>query len=213
MTDQEKRGNGILCERNFEIVSGVILAFLAAALAITDLAGGNYSEERMVAHNQEAEAFNWYNSKSIKQTMVESQAGMLEALIVSGTIENVQVSAVQDELAGLNETALRYSREKVEILEGSTAVGEENWMQDVDGELGKVIGANEWKALAESLSTVGDIIDNAVLFLQLSLVLGAIALVFQEVKPRMLFFYAMVGTGSAGMVISIIGIMQGLSVG
>lgn len=141
--------------------------------------------------------------------MLESQAGMIDAMLQSEMINEDKTDSVQEYLNSLNSDIERYDLEKNEILNGSEFVGEENWAQDLNGEMGKIIGANEWKIVADELSEVGDIIDNAVLYPQLCLVFGAIALVFQKKRPRLIFFYGMLITGGTGLVISIIGAARG----
>ena len=62
----------------------------------------------------------------------------------------------------------------------SAAVGEANWTQEVDGQLGRVIGAKQRELTINKLSDAGDVFDFGTLCLQLSLVLGAIGLLLKH---------------------------------
>ena len=213
MANNERESRDERQDRVFEMVCGVILAFLAALLAITDLMGGRFADDQSYAESEKTSAFSWYQAKSIKQSLAEGQADTLRALLAAGTVRADQVGAVSTVLTELDQKVARYNKEKNEILEGSDKVGRENWAQDVSGEMGKVIGANEWQAKERALGKVGDIFDMATLFLQLSLVMGAIAIVFQHAFARRLFFFSMCLLGIVGIVISAVAANQGFGVG
>ena len=186
----------------FESRAGLALAVLAAVLAVTDLGAGKYGDDELIAVNQTSSAYQWYSSKSIKQTIIEGQADSLTALLEAGAIAPTAEAGVKADAAALAARADRYGKEKKEILLGSAVVGEENWAQDIDGEMGQVIGALEYEALAEKLSGAGDRFDYATLFLQLCLVQGAIAIVMSEPNIKRAFFWLMVILGIVGTVIS-----------
>jgi hypothetical protein len=69
---------------------------------------------------------------------------------------------------------------------------------DKDGEKGVIIGAKEWEAQLKVLGEAGDAFDFSALFLQLSLVMGTIALVLKRPGLRWTFYAAMVLLGGAG---------------
>lgn len=186
--------------KRFELLCGISIAVIAAILSISDLGAGKYGDDELLAHNEKSGAYLWYQSKGIKETLVEGQRDTLQALMAANSIADEQKPAVQQLLAKLDTRIKRYGREKNEILKGSAGVGRENWSQEVDGQLGRVTGAAEWEAKAEALGKAGDMFDYASLFLQLALVLGAISLVTQNPKSRLAFFafmviLAVVGTG------------------
>lgn len=198
--------------KDFEIICGVILAFLAAVLAITNLMGGRFGDNQMVALSEKESAYSWYESKSIKQTLVRGQRDILAALLEAGTIEPDRVDTVNAIMEGFDSDVDRYDREKTEILLGSAAVGEENWAQDVDGELGQVIGAVEWETEEAALEGIGNLTDTATLFLEISLVLGAISLIFHSQLLKRLFFVMMNVLGAIGAVITVIGVWRGFMI-
>jgi hypothetical protein len=199
--------------RNFEILCGVVIALFAAVLAITDLGAGKYGDDELIAHNEKAGAYLWYQSKSIKQTLVEGQRDTLKALVTAGSIRPEQVATVEGLIQKLDGKTQRYGKEKTEILEGSAKVGQANWVQDVDGKMGQVTGAKEWEEKANVLNDVGDTFDYADLFLQLCLVLGAISLVVQRHGTRRAFFVTMVVLGLVGTVFSVMAFHQALGIG
>ncbi len=188
--------------KKFELLCGVSIAVIAAILAISDLGAGKFGDDELLAHSEKSSAYLWYQSKGIKETLVEGQRDTLQALLAANSIAEEQLPAVRQLMTKLDSRITRYGREKNEILKGSASVGRENWSQEVDGQLGRVTGAAEWETKAAALGQAGDLFDYSALFLQLSLVLGAISLVTQSQKPRVAFFCLMailatIGTGFA----------------
>lgn len=185
-----------------ETYCGLLLAVFAAALAITDLGAGKYGDDEMVAINKAASTYSWYQSKSIKQTLKESNVELLESLLNEGVIAEEKRVGIEKFVEKAKVKIDRYDKEKNEILKGSATVGKENWVQDVNKEMGKVIGAEEWEAEAALLGNAGDFFDRATLFLQLCLVLGAISLISPTDASKRNFFLAMIIFGVVGSLIS-----------
>jgi hypothetical protein len=199
--------------KRFETWCGVVIALFAAVLAITDLGGGKYGDDELIAHNEKGGAYLWYQSKGIKETLVEGQRDTLQALVQAGSIRPEQLPAIQKMIQGLDGDASRYGREKKEILLGSKTVGRENWAQDVAGEMGKVTGAEEWKAKADALNDAGDVFDYATFFLQICLVMGAMSLILQHARMRNIFFTAMIVLGLVGLGFSAMAFLQAAAIG
>jgi hypothetical protein len=183
---------------HFEIIAGVVLAAFAAILAVADLGGGKFGDEELIAHNEKTNQFMWYHAKSIKETQIEGQKISNDALLKNPAIPPELRVDLEETSKKLDDKLGRYKKEKKEILLGSSKVGQENWAQDVDGELGKVIGAKEWEAKSEALNEAGDQFNYAQLFLQLCLVLGAVSLVLKNDKMKTFFFSSMVILGVIG---------------
>ncbi len=196
----------------FELICGLTIAFLAAILAVTDLGASKYGDDEIIGNNAKANVYAWYQSKSVKQSLVEGQRDLLNTLIESGSIRSEQVSALQTHVNDLEEQIQRYNKEKKELLLGSAGVGRENWVQEIDGVFGKVVGAKEWDKKVEILGQAGDLFDLALLFLQLSLVLGAVALVIQKPSFKWWFYMAMVIIALVGCQYSIRAFQVALSV-
>ena len=200
-------GNGDGSKR-FETWCGVVIALFAAVLAITDLGAGKYGDDELIAHNEKGSAYLWYQSKGIKETLVEGQRDTLQALVQAGSIRPEQLPAIQKMIQALDGDATRYGREKREILLGSKTVGRENWAQDVAGEMGKVTGAEEWRAKADALNEAGDVFNTSTFFLQICLVMGAMSLLLQHARLRNVFFMAMIGLGLVGLGFSLMAFLQ-----
>lgn len=198
--------------KHFEALCGILIALFAAILAITDLGAGKFGDDELIAHNEKNNAYLWYQSKGIKETLVEGQRDTLKALVDAGSIRPEQLPAVQRLVQDLEGRVDRYGKEKKEILLGSSAVGEANWVQDVDGEMGQVAGAKQWESQAIALGGAGDVFDNATLFLQMCLVFGAISLVIQKNGTKKSFFYGMIALGLIGTVFSCMAFYQAFGI-
>lgn len=191
-------------EKRFEIISGITIALFAAVLAVIGLGAGRYGGDELIAHNEKAQAYEWYQSKAIKQTLIESQKELLQSFIDSGAIAAEKKKSVEKYVDQLGKDITRYGKEKKEILVGSAKVGKQNWVQeDKDGKLGNITGANEWDATANKLGDAGDWFDLSTLFLQLCLVLGAISLVIRQTAMKYSFYGAFVILGTIGLVYGI----------
>jgi hypothetical protein len=201
----EKRDEG-----RFEMICGLTLALLAAILAIAELGGGKFRTDGAKINIEKANAYAWYDSKGIKKNLAEGQRDILISLQQAGSISREQKEGIEKNVGSLEKKIQKYEKEQDEILEGSKKVGPSNWVQDVDGKMGKVIGAREYEALAESLEKADGKIDLAVLFLQISLVIGAISLMLKEDKFKLVLYFVMVGFGIIGAIAAAIGLMSGL---
>ncbi len=186
-------------DKKFELAISLIIVLFAAILAIVDLFGGKYGDDEIIAQNEKSSAYSWYQSKSVKQSLLEGEMQMLTTLIKAGVVNAVDTAGAMIAANEFKEEINKYKKEKKEILLGSAAVGQENWIQEKDGELGKIKGAKEWEAEAELLGKAGDQFDFSVLFLQLCLVFGAIALVVQSQKIKLGFLLLTVAFGIIGI--------------
>ncbi|MEY4066205.1 MAG: hypothetical protein RIR26_2413 [Pseudomonadota bacterium] len=183
---------------SWEVYFGLALSIFAAILAINELGGSKFGDDEIQLGNEKTKAYMWYQSKSIKESLSKGQADLLSVLLQGGAIAPDKAPAMKTLTENLSAEVQRYKKEKDEILRGSKAVGTENWVQDVDGQLGKVIGAKELEAKQSQLSEAGDKFDLGTLFLQISLVLGAIGLIAKREKIRLYFFLGLVVLGSLG---------------
>ncbi len=180
---------------SFEIKCGITIAIFAAIMSISDLYAGKYGDDEILLTNEKSAAYLWYQSKSIKGTLIEEQSSLLQSLKDAGAIKESSLKGVEAHIEKLNNKVTKYEKEKKEILLGSNEVGKDNWIQDVDGKLGAVVGAKEYEAKLAKLSDGGDYFDYASLFYQVSLIFGAISLVLKEEKVQNIFFYFMINIG------------------
>lgn len=201
MADEEKSSS----EKRLETYTGLLLAVFAALLAIADLGGGKYGGDEMIAVNEKSGAHMWYQSKSIKEALAEGRKELLVSMLETGLIAEDKKNAVEGMIQKIDKKIDKYGKEKNEILLGSKKVGEANWVQEVDGKKGQVIGAKEWEETAAKLGNAGDYFDYATLFLQLCLVLGAISLISSTPKSKINFLIGMVVIGVIGTVICFYG--------
>ena len=199
MSDSDSR-------ERFELISGLTLALLAAVTALNDLQAGKYGEDEIMGHNQRASAYAWYQSKSIKETAVTQELSLLNSLIAAGALAPEVKPSMEKRTAALQGEVDRYKAEKNEILKGSAAVGTAGQvLADKSGNKGNVIGAQEWEEKLAVLETSGDFFDCATLWLQLSLVCGAISLVLKRPDLKKGFYIAMILLGILGAFYSLRG--------
>ncbi len=199
--------------KSMETWCGVVIALFAAVLAVTDLGAGKYGDDELIAHNEMAGAYLWYQSTGNKDTLVEGPRDTLKGRADAGSIQPAQLPAIRRMIGDLDADGARYGKEKKEILLGSKTVGQEGWAQDVAGEMGKITGAEEWKGKAAALDEVGNTFDTATFFLQICLVIGAISLILQQDRMRRTFFTAMIVLGLVGTGFSIQAFLQAGALG
>jgi hypothetical protein len=178
--------------KRFETITGLTLALFAAVLAVVDLGAGKYGDDEIMGTNEKANLFQWYQSKSIKQSIIEQQAGLISALIQAGAVTSNRTDILRDQLAAAQKSAERYDKEKKEILLGSTAVGPQGQVLLRDGKKGEIFGTKPWEQKLSILGTAGDKFDLATLWLQVALVFGAISLIIESEKLKRAFYVALV---------------------
>ena len=192
---------------SWDMIYGVTLAIAAAILGVGDLLGGNADNSQIALINEKSSAYQWYQSKSIKETLVESQRDLVKQILDAGLINMDKVDSIDKQLDVLSEKATRYGKEKKEILIGSAAVGKENWIQDVKGKLGEVVGAEEYTSLIAAAGATADQFDMSGLLLQLCLVMGAIGLLVSEEKLKQYIYFALIALFGVGSVFFVKGIL------
>lgn len=186
--------------KNIELFIALLIAIFAAVLSINDLGGGRYGDDEMIAHKESAAMYEWSQAKNIKSMLCTNQLQSLSILKYTNTIQEGKEGAIDSIKSSHIKDIERYNKEIKEIRSGSANIDKKDWIikDEKTGELGKVIGATEWKAEAEKLGEAGDKFDLASLFLQISIVFGAISLVLQKTSIRKKFLYLMIGMGIAG---------------
>lgn len=185
-------------EHSFEMKCGIVIAIFAAVMALSDMFAGKYGEDEIKFINEKSSAYMWYQAKSIRETVIEGQRDLINTLVEGKSIGDEAALKLKSHTDRLTKKVERYGKEKAEILKGSAKVGEANWVQDVDGKLGQVIGAQEYEQKIEILGRAGDQFDLSNLFFQICLVMGAISLVLTKPKLRETFFYVMICLGLLG---------------
>jgi hypothetical protein len=200
--------NAVADDDRFDGQCGVTLAIFASILAIMEL-GGSYADYGMeFAQAEKVNAYAWYNSKGIKQNLAEGQRDSLQSLLAAGVIADGHAAATRAYVAGLQRDIERYEREKDEILRGSAAVGKAHWMQELDGERGRIFGAKQWAAQSDAYGNVTQVFDLGNLFLQICLVVGAISLVVRSDASRQRFYRGAIGLGITGTTIGLYAVFR-----
>ncbi len=182
------------------MMCGLTLAIMATILSVIDLGAGKYGDDEIIAINEKSAAYQWYQSKSIKETSVEAQHDLVKTLVDGGVVKNAEVEDMKTFETKLEKKLDKYRKEKNEILKGSSKIPEAEWVQEKNGKKGEIIGAEEWTEKADKLGSAGDIFDLSGLFLQICLVLGAVALVMKNRKLKWAFFLMMLLLGTIGLI-------------
>ena len=189
-----------------ETIGGILIAVFAALLAIAELVNNNLEEEMMISHSQFVNYSNWYQSKSIKQSLKDSELDYLNALTETGIIPEDKIKNINAKIAQTKGMVLKYEAEKTEILVGSSNVPREHWAQDLDGEMGKIIGINEWEKLTQDYETATKKFDLGKLLFQICIVLGAVCIIIRDNKKlQKNFIILMLAFGAIGILISAYG--------
>lgn len=115
-----------------EAIGGVLIAFFAALMAIAQMVNGELEEEMMIAHNRVVNYSSWYQSKSIKESLKESELNYLTTLLESGMVLDEKKPIIHNKINSVKRNIEKYALEKTEILLGSKQVGEAKWVQDLD---------------------------------------------------------------------------------
>ncbi|MCK0190107.1 DUF4337 domain-containing protein [Arenibacter sp. F20364] len=189
-----------------ETIGGILIAAFAALLAIAELVNNNLEEQMMIAHSQFVNYSNWYQSKSIKQSLKESELDYLNALLETGIIPDDKNKNITTKIAQTKSMVLKYEAEKTEILVGSSNVPRQHWAQDLDGEMGKIVGINQWEELTQNYETATHKFDLGKLLFQICIVLGAVCIIIRDNKKlQKNFIVLMLVFGTIGILISVYG--------
>lgn len=213
MASEDADEAGERSAKRLEVLTGLTVAIFAAVLAVVDLGGGKYGDDEIIGNGQKASDYAWYQSKSIKQQIAEQQRDLLQALLDAGSIEPSGIDPIKAQIDSAAKHIERYDREKKELLEGSAAVGPEGQSLEVDGEKGHIVGTKVWESILSKLGSAGDQFDLGTLWLQLSLVMGAMSLVVGNPALKKAFLAALVLGGVAGTWYGVIAFQIAMSAG
>lgn len=190
---------------NLDVVLPITIAVFAAILAINDLFSGMYGSQELHLANQRNNAYQWYQSKSLKETLTEGQLDLVKVLLISGSITPDKQNDLVKLSNSLEGRLHKLRAEKNEILLGSRVIGQHNWIQDIDGHLGKVVGAKEYERNIEILGKAGEYFNMASMLFQITIVMGSVALIIVRHQVKWLFFKATAVAGMVGLSLSILG--------
>lgn len=182
-----------------ELIFAVGLAICAALLAINDMGASKYGDEEVKLTNEKASYFQWYHSKSIKQTIAEGHLELMQLLVSSGSIKKEMEPSIQRLIKKTKASIRSYKRRKREILIGSKRLPRSQWTQTRNGKLGQIVGAKELEKKLVVLNKVSAWFEFGTLFFQLSLVAGAIGILLVNRSFKRIFLAALYTTGFSGI--------------
>ncbi len=185
---------------------GVIIIIIIALLAIMKVIHGKLQEEIAIANFKHVAYSSWYNAKSIKQVLKENQRDFLVSLLKTDIVNKEKTAEIRFEINRASAQAYKYEEEKTEILLGSASIPNSAWSQDLDGELGKIIGLKKTEEISQTYSKLAAKIEIGILFLQISIVFGVLGLIISEdLKLHQLLIGLMIATAFIGIAICFYG--------
>ena len=162
----------------------ITIALLAVIIAVIENKGDNAKTDAIIKTSEAANRWGYYQSKSIKQNLYETELEILSHLKPSGpevgVVDPEAVSrrkALQASIEKATSTARRYDSEKAEIKKE----------------------AEQFEAAAEANGKINDRCDHAALALQIAVVICSVAIL----SRWRLFWYIGLGLGLAGTLIGI----------
>lgn len=192
-----------------EAIGSVLIVLFAALMAVAELINNNLEEQMMISHNQQVNYANWYQAKSIKQNLKESELDYYNVLMESGIIPDNKIQNFKNKIAYTKSLVLKYEAEKTEILVGSSNIPREYWAQDLDGEMGKIIGVNEWEKLTRQYDNATQKFDLGKLFFQICIVLSMVCIIIRNNRKIQRNFIGLTLIfGTMGIIISIYGFIM-----
>ena len=192
--------------KKIEERGGVLIIFFVAIFAMLRVVNSTLEDKITTANNQQVKYSDWYNAKSIKQVMKENENVYLKALFDTGMVEPEHSAVLQTKIQTTSALIAKYESEKTEILLGSANIPKYSWTQDLNGEMGKIIGLQEWEKISNAnLKSVAKI-DLGLLFIEISILFGLVLIIIHDnVKLQNVFTILMVVTGLVGIAISFYG--------
>ncbi|TAG87894.1 MAG: DUF4337 family protein [Bacteroidetes bacterium] len=191
-------------EHIYEIRLAFMIAVLAAILSVIDIGAGKFGDDELVSVSKKMSAYELYHTKVLKETLIEGERNLLADLVKAGAIVPKDSTIIKKRLSEFDNDLTKIKAQQKEISEGSKKVGKENWSQpDIKGKLGNIKGVEEWEKQVETLGVAGDAFDLSSLFVELSLVIGAMGIISKTKKVKSLFMYLMIFFGGLGTIFGI----------
>ncbi|MBJ6801117.1 DUF4337 domain-containing protein [Geomonas propionica] len=155
---------------NYLALSTVILAVCAT---LATFKGGGFSTRSVLAQNQASDQWAFYQAKSIKQSLAETEQGQLERELLR-TRENEVAAAMEARVQALKGKIAKYDQEKAKIQDDAKKLEKE---RDDAQRHGRPFGL-------------------AVIFLQIAILLSSIAALLK----KKIIWVAGVAVGICGLV-------------
>ncbi|MBF0330962.1 MAG: DUF4337 domain-containing protein [Candidatus Omnitrophica bacterium] len=147
---------------------------LAVCAAIGSLKGGGYSTKVGLLTTQEANKWSYFQSKSIKQSLMETKKDLLDLELLKSPAPEVKVE-LEKKIAAALETAGRYEKEKAQIKAEAESLNAQQGQLKVHG--GNFGMSVMFFQIAIMLSAIGSLLKKRYAWI-IGLVMGAIGLVY-----------------------------------
>jgi len=154
----------------------------AVAATLSTFKGGGYSTKSMLSQEQASNKWSYYQSKSLKLYLYETQKDVLELDTKSMKHEDVSViEAYQKKISEYEQSIKRYDKEKADIKKD----------------------AEHLETLRDEAQKHSQVFGMAVIFLQISILISSIAAL---IKRRYLWLIG-IGVGAVGIIYFINGFL------
>jgi hypothetical protein len=155
-------------DNRFRNRAALLIACIAAVLAIGGLGGGNATDDMVASNIKASDTWAFYQAKNVRQTMYEIEAAELESALAAGTLAPGARPAAEARLKEYKATIARYDSEPDAEAPNDPLKGE--------GKKELSAQAKAHEAAFEEASRRDNAFDLAEVLLQLSLVLGSVAI-------------------------------------
>jgi hypothetical protein len=148
--------------------AALLIAFIAAVLAVGGLGGGNATDDLIGNNINASDTWAFFQAKNVRQTMYEIEADRLQADLAEGGLSPAGRAAAEKRLTDYRATIARYDDEPDPEAPNDLLKGE--------GKKQLRARAQAYEAERERAAARDDNFDLAEVALQLSLVLGSVAI-------------------------------------
>ena len=152
----------------FRNKAALLIAALAAILAIGGLGGGNATDDMVASNIQASDTWAFYQAKNQRQTMYELEVDRLKAVLATGAPSPAERASIEQRIADYEATIARYDSEPDPEAPNDPLKGE--------GKKELMARAQAHEAAVETANARDFSFDLAEVLLQLSLVLGSVAI-------------------------------------
>ncbi|NKI27282.1 DUF4337 domain-containing protein [Arenibacter sp. 6A1] len=167
-----------------ETLGGYLVAVFALFMAMTEMANNKLEEDLMIAQSMFVDHTAWYQAKSVKQSIKESELSLLNIINEASIVTNNSLSPFKEKLDHTKTLVHKYAAEKTEILVGSSNIPQAYWAQDLDGEMGVIVGVKEWEKLIREYGSASQVFNLGILFFQVCLVMGILSIIVNYNKNQ-----------------------------
>ena len=163
----EERAESHAVDR-FRSRAALMIAVMAGVLAVSDLGGGNATDDMIGSNIRASDTWAFYQAKNVRQNLYKLAAEELETDLASGALPGDQRASAEARLKDYRATVARYDSEPDAEAPNDPLKGE--------GKKQLSARAKSYEAAFAEASARDDSFDFAEVALQLALVLGSVAI-------------------------------------